>query len=91
MPIHFMSWEDIFGPIGQNLTSAQRGARRRRIDRENADWRTLDKDTNFNGYEYAKGSRFKAFETENFGFVVFERSTSKTPDGKIPGKFIHRF
>ena len=88
--MHFMHWEDLFGPIGIDRTPQQKGARRRKYDLKNAQWQTLKEDTHFNGYEYAKGSHFKAIETTNFGFVVF-RQDSFTPDGNVPGKFIHRY
>jgi hypothetical protein len=52
-----------------------------------AKWQELKEDTWLGGYEYAKGSQFKVFETTNFGWVVF-RPDTKTPTGQIPGRKI---
>jgi hypothetical protein len=78
-----MSWHDLFGPVTGKLNP------RRRLGSEFAEWRTLDKDTFFNGYEYAAGSQFKVFESQDAGWVVFKRD-SVTPNGNTPGRFIHR-
>ena len=79
-----MTWEQLFGPVTGKLNP------RHKLGTEFSEWRVLDNDTWFNGYEYATGSKFRVFESENFGHVVFDQN-SKTPNGEIPGKFSHRF
>lgn len=77
-----LNWQDLFGPIT--------GKRKKHLTLANAQWKVLDVDSWFNGIEYAAGSRYKIFETQDFGWVIFH-SDSKTPDGNRPGKFIHRY
>lgn len=79
--MNFMKWEDLFGRAT--------GKRNPRRTLKNATWQTLTGDTWFDGIEYAAGSRYKYWEGENFGFVCFD-SNSRTPQGHIPGRFIHR-
>jgi hypothetical protein len=57
---------------------------------EDAKPQTLTENTHIGGIEYAAGSGFKVFETQNFGWICF-KPDSKTPDGKIPGKLIHKY
>lgn len=54
-----------------------------------AKWRTLSEDSTLNGIAYAAGSQYKTFVTQNFGWVVFHPLT-KTPEGHVPGRKIHR-
>jgi hypothetical protein len=77
-----VGFEYFFGPIT--------GVRNKKRTLQNAQWETLPMNIWFNGYEYAVGSEYKRFESENFGYVVFSPD-AKTPDGSIPGKRIHRF
>jgi len=77
-----LGWEELFGQ--------STGKRNKKRSLEFAVWKTLEEDTWFNGIEYAKGSRYKIWETENFGWVAFAPD-SKTPDGNTPGKRIHKF
>ena len=57
---------------------------------EDAKPQTLKEDSHIGGCEYAAGSEFKVFETQNFGWICFKGNT-KTPDGKVPGKIIHKW
>lgn len=76
------SWEKMgFGPIT--------GKRNPKLSLKDAEWQTLEEDTIFEGIAYAKGSRFKIFETEDFGHVVFSPGTL-TPSGEVPAKLLHR-
>jgi len=77
-----MTWESLFGQIT--------GVRNKKRNLDNAKWVELEEDTWFDGIEYAKGSFYKIWETEDFGWVYFRRD-SKTPKGETPGKFWHRF
>jgi hypothetical protein len=70
-----------FGPVT--------GKRNPRLRFDRAVWRTLDEDITFEGIRYAKGSRYKIFESENFGHVMFAPETL-TPEGSTPGKLNHR-
>lgn len=56
----------------------------------NAQWQTLKQDTMIEGIKFSVGSRYKVFETKNFGWIVFD-SKSVTPDGNIPGRRIFKF
>jgi len=47
-----------------------------------APWLSLKEDTNFQGFLFAAGSEYKAFETPNAGWVCFHPST-KTPSGDV--------
>lgn len=76
-----LTWEAIFGPMT--------GIRNKRRSLEKAIWNTLTEDVWFDGYEYAKGSKYKFWEGKDFGWVIFDKD-SKTPHGNIPGKFIHK-
>jgi len=60
------------------------------IHSEDAKPQTLAEDTHIGGIEYAAGSEFKVFETRNFGWICFRQDT-KSPDGNIPGKLIHKW
>lgn len=60
------------------------------ISMQDAEFQRLEADSHIGGIEYAEGSIFKVFETSNFGWVVFKR-TSLTPDGNVPGRFIHKW
>ena len=53
-------------------------------------WQPLSDDTYIDGCEYAKGSLFKVFETNNFGWIVFHPDTL-TPSGQRPGKCIIKY
>ena len=77
-----MTWKSLFG--------SPTGKRRPHLHRSKAIPHTLPADTTFNGYTYAKGSVYTFFETQNFGWVVFQLG-SKTPEGHIPGRLIHKF
>jgi len=54
------------------------------------EWETLKEDTSIDGIPFAAGSRFKRFESANFGYVVFD-SESRTPEGWVPGRRIFRY
>lgn len=82
--MHIMTWESVFGPV-----TGKRNPRHK-LGTKFSEWRTLEQHTWFNGYEYAAGSRWRAFETENFGHVVFAPGTV-TPNGGIPGRHSHRY
>lgn len=60
---------------------------KRNISMNDAAWQSLTEDTWLAGCEYAKGSRFKVFETPNFGWIVFDQD-ARTPNGNIPDKRI---
>ena len=60
---------------------------KKRISTMDAVWQTLTEHTWLDGCEYAKGSEFKCFETENFGWIIFKDNT-RTPSGHVPGKRI---
>lgn len=77
-----MTWNEVFGRIT--------GKRNPKRTMQNAKWITLSEDVWFDGYEYAKGSQYKVFETPNFGWVVFHLDT-RTPNGNIPFRRIHKF
>lgn len=77
-----MSWDSLFGPIT--------GKKNPRRTLKNAEWRTLEEDTFFDGMAYAKGSQYKVWETDNFGWVCFHHD-SRTPDGNKPGRFLHKY
>ena len=64
--------------------------KKRYVRIEDAKPQTLSEHTHIAGIEYAKGSEFKVFETQNFGWICFKGNT-KTPDGKVPGKIIHKW
>jgi len=64
--------------------------RRRFPSMEKAQWETLEYDTLVDGIPFAAGSRFKRFETLNFGYVVFDRE-ARTPEGWIPGRRVFRW
>lgn len=53
-------------------------------------WSVLAEDTAIDGISFAAGSQYKAFETKNFGWVVFHPD-SKCPDGNTPGRRIFKF
>ena len=53
-------------------------------------WQTSEDDTSLGNCSYAKGSQFKVFETQNFGWVVFAPGT-KTPSGDEPNRCIHKW
>lgn len=61
------------------------------VDMKRAKWQTLAEHTHIGGIDYAAGSSFKVFETTNFGWIVFRGADTLTPDGNIPGKFIHKW
>lgn len=56
---------------------------------EGSTWQTLSDDSEVNGVKYAKGSRYKAFTTRNFGWIVFHPDT-KTPQGTTPRRRYHK-
>jgi hypothetical protein len=60
------------------------------IGMKDAVWQTLTEDTYLRGIAFSAGSRFKVFETTNFGWIVFGPDT-KTVDGDIPGRRIFRW
>lgn len=61
--------------------------KKKSITMEDAVWQELNEDTWLDGIAYAKGSKFKVFESENFGWVVFH-SDSKTTEGLTPARRI---
>jgi hypothetical protein len=63
---------------------------KKRIMMEDAKPQTLPENTHIGGIDYAAGSEFKVFETQNFGWICF-KPTAKTPDGNVPGKLIHKW
>lgn len=64
--------------------------KRKHIGVQDAKWQPLANDTWIEGQEFAKGSQFKVFETQNFGYVVFHPE-SKTPTGNVPHRRIFKF
>jgi hypothetical protein len=83
--MQFMTWQQLFGSVHVQTT------RRRPLKTlDKAEWRTLEEDTMFQGIMYAKGSKFKVFETKNFGWVVFATGT-RTPTGNVPGRLVHQY
>lgn len=46
-------------------------------------WQKLEEDTSVQNKEFRAGSLYKAFETQNFGFVIFHEN-AKTPTGSTP-------
>lgn len=81
--MRIMSWQELFGPLG-----GERKPKSKMRTLDKAQWQVLSEDVMFSGYVYAAGSKFKAFEGRDHGFVVFAPDT-KTPTGHTPGKFIH--
>ena len=77
-----VSWEYFFGPIT--------GRRNPKLSIQNSTWQKLAEDIWFNGYEYAAGSEYKRWETDNFGFVVFKPGTL-SPNGQAPYRLIHKY
>lgn len=77
-----LSWNELFGPIT--------GRQNKRLNLNNAKWHTCTEDTMFDGFRYAKGSRYKYWEGRDFGFVCFAPD-SLTPDGSKPGRFLHKY
>lgn len=77
-----MTWDSLFG----RMTGKQNKKRTLKA----ATWQTTTDDVMFEGIKYAKGSQYKVWETENFGWVCFHPS-SLTPEGYSPGRFIHKF
>jgi hypothetical protein len=57
------------------------------IDRASAKWQELEEDTFLDNCVYSRGSKFKVFETTNFGWIVFSTET-RTPEGNTPNKRI---
>lgn len=53
-------------------------------------WQELERDTYLDNCVYAKGSKFKVWETSNFGWIAFHPDT-KTADGHIPNKRLLRY
>ena len=86
MATEFVDLERFFK---RNLRFKQHWAKRN-IAMKDAAWQPLKEDTWLDGCTYAKGSKFKCFETTNFGWVVFDHD-SRTPDGYLPGKFIIKY
>lgn len=84
-----MKYENISDFIKNHLRHKQHW-NKKNISMQDAKWQELEDDTYLGGIEYAKGSRFKVFETQNFGWIVFEPDT-KTPDGNVPGRRIHKW
>ena len=82
--MHFMTWDSIFGPVTGKRNN------HRKLGSKFSEWRTLEHDTMFDGYKYAAGSRYRAFESRDFGHVIFAPD-SKTPEGHTPGKFWNKF
>ena len=84
---HIMGWADLFPHLNRSVASNKR---RKVITLDKSEWHVLQHDTNFEGIDYAKGSMFKFWETEDFGYVSFHPST-KTPEGNRPGKLTHKY
>jgi hypothetical protein len=76
-----MSWDSIFGPVT--------GVQNKRRSLKNATWNVVTEDVWFDGYVYAAGSQYKFWEGKDFGYVAFHPS-SRTPNGMVPGKFLHK-
>lgn len=60
------------------------------VDMRRAKWQELSEDIWMDGSSYAKGSKFKVFETQNFGWIVFDKDT-KTVEGNVPNRRILKF
>jgi len=81
-PTTARTWDYFFGPLT--------GKRNPKRNIRTAQWQQLTEDIWFDGYEYAAGSEFKVFETQDFGFVCFKPG-SLTPQGHRPGRLIHKY
>jgi len=79
-----MTWHSLFGEPTGKLDP------KRKLGKPFSEWRILDEDTVFDGIPYAKGSKYRVFESENFGHVYFHID-SKCPDGTTPAKHWHKF
>mgnify|MGYP003658279003 CR=1 FL=1 len=79
----FVGFEYFFGPI-----TGKRNKNRPGIIE--AKWQPLVEDIFFEGISWAKGTEYKIWETDNFGYVAFKPGTL-TADGMIPNKRIFRF
>jgi hypothetical protein len=80
---HIMGWTDLFPINHQRTGKIKHGLAK-------AEWHKLEHDTNFEGIDFAAGSLFKFWESQNFGWVAFHPS-SKTPEGHQPGKFLFKY
>jgi hypothetical protein len=60
------------------------------ITMSDAKWQTLARDTYIDGITFAAGSKFKVFETSNFGWIVFGPE-SLTPSGNTPSRRIFKY
>ena len=80
---HVMGWHDLFPNMGHRTGKVKDTLAK-------AEWHKLEHDTNFEGIDYAAGSMFKFWETQNFGWVCFHPS-SKTPEGHTPGRFLFKY
>ena len=69
----------------------QHAAVRKRLNKLEAQkWQPINEDCSIEGITFKQGSLYKAFETTNFGWLVFHPD-SRTIDGSVPGKRIFRW
>lgn len=76
----YLTWDHLF-PANRN---------KRQMKLRTAEWKVLEEDSWFEGYSYAKGSRYKVWEGKDFGYVAFH-PTTRTPDGHIPARLWHKY
>jgi hypothetical protein len=79
----FVGFEYFFGPITGRRNKSRPGI-------TEAKWKPLVEDIHFERINWTKGTEYKMWETENFGYVAFKPDTL-TAKGTIPNKRIFRF
>lgn len=60
------------------------------ITMKDAIWQKLEEPTYLGNCTFAAGSTFKVFETQNFGWIVFDQNT-KTVEGNTPNNRIFKW